>query len=58
MKPLVNPTFIDYAGLMLLSAIWGSAFIAVEFALEQYDPLLIATARILLHFFFLYSITN
>lgn len=58
MKPLVNPTFIDYAGLILLSAIWGSAFISVEFALEKYDPLLIAGARITVAFLFLYSITK
>lgn len=46
MKAIVNPTLIDFSGLMILSAIWGSAFIAVEYALESYDPLLIAFGRI------------
>ena len=48
MKTVVHPKAIDYSGLLLLSAIWGSSFVAVEIALESYSALLIAFIRILL----------
>lgn len=56
MKNIQSPTFIDYAGLILLSAIWGSAFIAVEIALASYEPFIIAFFRITLATLFLYAI--
>ena len=56
MKTIQTPTFIDYFGLILLSAIWGSAFIAVELALEIYSPFFISFGRIFLASLFLWAI--
>jgi len=53
MKTIQPASFLDYFGLILLSAIWGSAFIAIEVALEDYPPLLVAFGRILLAAIFL-----
>jgi len=53
MKTIQPATFLDYFGLILLSAIWGSAFIAIEVALENYPPLLVAFGRIFLAAIFL-----
>lgn len=46
MKDIVKPKLFDYLSLILLSAIWGSSFIAVEFALKEFPPLIIAFGRI------------
>lgn len=46
MNNIQKPTFIDFFGLILLSAIWGSSFIAMVYALNQYDPLTIAFGRV------------
>ncbi|WP_072680319.1 DMT family transporter [Arcobacter sp. LA11] len=46
METIKKPTFIDFFGLILLSAIWGSSFIAMVYALNQYDPLTIAFGRV------------
>lgn len=56
MKNILKPTFIDYFGLFALSAIWGSAFIAVEYSLENHPPLLVAFGRILIAAVFLLSL--
>lgn len=56
MKTIQPPTLFDYFGLMLLSAIWGSAFIATEMAVKELPPLIIAFGRIFLASVFLYSI--
>ena len=53
MKSIQAPTFIDYFSLMLLSAIWGSAFVGIEFALRDFHPYIIAFARIALASLFL-----
>lgn len=58
MKTIQRPTFIDYIGLLLLSAIWGSAFIAVEIALENHSPFFIAFGRIFLATVFLFIVMN
>jgi drug/metabolite transporter (DMT)-like permease len=46
-------TFVDYLQLLVLSAIWGSSFIAIEIALVGLPPLLVAFGRISLAFLFL-----
>ncbi len=46
MKTIQTPTFVDYFSLMILSAIWGSAFVGIEFALSSFHPFIIAFARI------------
>lgn len=46
MKTIQKPTFVDYISLLILSAIWGSSFIAIEYSLDTYSPLLIAFGRI------------
>jgi drug/metabolite transporter (DMT)-like permease len=53
MKTIKTPTLIDYLALIILSAIWGSSFIAVEIALKDYDPLFIAFSRITIAALFL-----
>ncbi len=58
MKTIQNPTLIDYTGLMILSAIWGSAFIATEMAVKELPPLFIAFGRIFLASIFLYFIVH
>jgi drug/metabolite transporter (DMT)-like permease len=47
---------IDYFYLLLLSAIWGSAFVAISFALTDSAPFIIAFGRIFLAALFLTSI--
>lgn len=56
MNNIETPRLIDYFGLLLLSAIWGSAFIAVEIALASYDPFIIAFFRITLATLFLLAV--
>lgn len=53
MKNIIKPTFIDYLGLIILSAIWGSAFIAIEYSLDGFPPLFIAFGRITIAALFL-----
>ena len=48
MQKVVEAKAVDYTGLIILSSIWGSSFVAVEIALENYSPLLIAFIRIAL----------
>ena len=58
MKTIQTPTLSDYFGLILLSAIWGSAFIATEMAVKNLPPLYIAFGRIFLASIFLYGIIH
>jgi len=58
MKTIQTPTLSDYFGLILLSAIWGSAFIATEMAVKNLPPLYIAFGRIFLASIFLYAIIH
>jgi drug/metabolite transporter (DMT)-like permease len=46
MKQIQSSTTIDYALLFMLSAIWGSAFVGIEFALTLFDPFFVAFLRI------------
>jgi len=46
MKTIQNAAPIDYFWLMLLSGIWGSAFVGIEYALTGFHPFLIAFFRI------------
>ncbi len=55
MKTIQQPTLIDYIALLTLSAVWGSSFIAIEFALTTYEPLIIAFGRISIAALFLYT---
>jgi len=56
MKTIQSATFIDYFLLMLLSAIWGSAFVGIEFALTGFDPFFVAFIRIFFASLFLLTI--
>lgn len=56
MNNIKTPQLIHYFGLLLLAAIWGSAFIAVEMALTTYDPFIIAFFRITLATLFLLAV--
>ncbi len=46
MKTIQNATLFDYFWLMLLSAIWGSAFVGIGVALTAFHPLVVAFYRI------------
>jgi len=48
MKTIQNATPIDYFLLMLLSAIWGSAFVGIGYALSAFHPLIVAFYRVLI----------
>ncbi len=54
MKTIQNPTLIDYIYLLTLSAIWGSAFVAIELSLVGFDPFFIAFLRIFFASIFIY----
>lgn len=54
MRTIQDPKIIDYIFLILLSAIWGSAFVAIEVALVGFDPFFIAFLRIFFASFFIY----
>ncbi|RXJ60798.1 DMT family transporter [Candidatus Marinarcus aquaticus] len=56
MNNIKTPQLIHYFGLLLLAAIWGSAFIAVEMALTTYDPFIIAFFRIFFATLFLLAV--
>jgi len=47
MKTIQNATLLDYLWLILLSAIWGSAFVGIGYALTAFHPLIVAFYRIL-----------
>ena len=53
MKTIQAAKFIDYFLLMLLSAIWGSAFVAIEYSVDTFPPFIIAFGRIFLASLFL-----
>ena len=53
MKQIQSATSIDYALLFMLSAIWGSAFVGIEYALTLFDPFFVAFLRIFFASFFL-----
>jgi drug/metabolite transporter (DMT)-like permease len=55
MRTIQDPSAIDYIFLILLSAIWGSAFVAIEVALRGFDPFFIAFLRIFFASFFIYA---
>ena len=46
MKKIQTATLSDYALLLLLSTMWASAFVGIEFALTGFDPFFIAFLRI------------
>ena len=53
MITISSPKLIDYFWLMLLSAIWGSAFVSIGFALNDFHPFIIAFGRIAIASLFL-----
>lgn len=46
MKTIQSATLIDYALLFMLSAIWGSSFVGIEYSLTLFDPFFVAFLRI------------
>jgi len=48
MNIIQSPKFIDYCHLLLLGAIWGSAFIAIDIAIENLNAIQISLFRIFL----------
>lgn len=53
MKAIQAPELPDYAVLLLLGAVWGSSFLCVSIALNDYPPASIAAIRIALAAFIL-----
>ncbi|MCP4471960.1 MAG: DMT family transporter [Gammaproteobacteria bacterium] len=45
---LRRPTFYDVVRLVFVGAIWGGAFLFVSIALEDFEPISIATWRVVL----------
>jgi len=52
-KTLNQPILKDYINLFALSAIWGTAFIGIEIAIEQLDVFQVTFGRVIVAFFFL-----
>ena len=48
LSTLRRPTFYDVARLVFVGAIWGGAFLFVSIALEDFEPISIATWRVTL----------
>jgi drug/metabolite transporter (DMT)-like permease len=46
MKQIQTASLSDYALLLLLSTMWASAFVGIEYALTSFDPFFIAFLRI------------
>jgi len=46
-SPIRSPKPLDYARLLLVSAIWGSSFLCNEIALQDFSPLGIAAYRVI-----------
>ena len=53
MKTIKEAQLLDYFYLLLLSSIWGSAFVAISFALTDSAPYIIAFGRIFMAALFL-----
>ena len=53
MKNIQHPKLIDYISLLLLSAIWGSAFVGIALALDGLSAFMVAFGRISLASIFL-----
>jgi len=56
MKTIRSPIFVDYVHLLLLGAMWGSTFIAIEIAITNLSTLQVSLFRIMLAFIFLLPI--
>ncbi len=52
-KTLNKPILKDYINLAILSAVWGTAFIGIEIAIEQLDIFQVTFGRVLIAFLFL-----
>lgn len=48
MQPIRPPTSLDTVKLVCLAAIWASAFMCIEIALQEFSPVAIATWRIVI----------
>ena len=58
MKKIQSASLSDYALLLLLSTMWGSAFVGIEFALTGFDPFFIAFLRIFFASLFLLGVVH
>ena len=56
MNTIQSPKIIDYCHLILLGAIWGSAFIAIEIAITNLNAIQVSLFRIFLAGIFLFPI--
>lgn len=56
MKTIQTPKSIDYIFLILLSTVWGSAFVGIEIALNGFNPFFVAFGRIAVAVLFLLSV--
>jgi len=52
-KTLNKPILKDYINLAILSAVWGTAFIGIEIAIQQLDVFQVTFGRVVVAFFFL-----
>ena len=50
----INTRVTNYAGLLFLSAIWGSSFLFIKLSIETIHPSFLTFLRLLIASFFLY----
>jgi len=55
-QQIQNPKAFDYVQLFALSAIWGTSFLAIDIAILELSPLLVAFIRVFLAAIFLLTI--
>lgn len=55
LKTIKPPTILDYSLIILAALIWASAFIAIKFAVQEFEPILLSTSRVSVGFVFLIS---
>lgn len=53
---LARPTFLDYAGLLLISLMWGSSFMFTEIAIRDFPPFTLAAFRIVISALLLWAL--
>ena len=46
LNPIRRPTLLDVANLIFLGAIWGGAFLFISIALNDFEPISVATWRV------------
>lgn len=54
-KTISQPKAFDYFLILLVAFIWSSAFIAIKYIIDDFEPLFVSTSRVVIGFGFLLS---